>query len=340
MGGMGRVMHPSAAAVRDALRELALDDDIDDISVDTVKSQYRRLALKWHPDKRRQARGAQDGHDAAAREADADAEDRFKRLSAAYELLSEIKRGHSPCDTDVGEPFDFEEYCKQFSPSDSILSLFKAALLGQDVEQELQIRGIHRPPTGFGIAPFPPFDAGGPPGASAEDAGLRCVPASDAITPAAKPTLLGEEFDRMAWFTHELRLALSGSCAALAAAGITSPSLGTVSGNAHVLRKFDRRTGAMRRIPTYDLRLDIKCALVAGSSSCGIPCRIHVPHIGDEDALEGMDATFVFATRRGELTCRRELDMAQTTRAAKAVLARILGSVLGRLADTVAGEET
>ena len=53
MGGMGRVMHPSAAAVRDALRELALDDDIDDISVDTVKSQYRRLALKWHPDKRR-----------------------------------------------------------------------------------------------------------------------------------------------------------------------------------------------------------------------------------------------------------------------------------------------
>jgi len=52
-----------------------------DATADTIRKTYRKLALKWHPDK----------HEGAARE---EAEATFKRVSEAYEVLSdEEKRG-------------------------------------------------------------------------------------------------------------------------------------------------------------------------------------------------------------------------------------------------------
>ena len=50
-----------------------------DASADDVKKAYRRLALKWHPDR----------HEAGARE---EAEGRFKRISEAYEVLSDPEK--------------------------------------------------------------------------------------------------------------------------------------------------------------------------------------------------------------------------------------------------------
>jgi len=47
-----------------------------DAQADAIKSAYRKLALKWHPDK----------HEGAARE---EAEETFKRVSEAYEVLSD-----------------------------------------------------------------------------------------------------------------------------------------------------------------------------------------------------------------------------------------------------------
>ncbi|MCA9003299.1 MAG: J domain-containing protein, partial [Planctomycetes bacterium] len=51
-----------------------------DAEADAIKKAYRKLALKWHPDRHQGAEG------------DPEAEEKFKRISEAYEVLSDPEK--------------------------------------------------------------------------------------------------------------------------------------------------------------------------------------------------------------------------------------------------------
>ncbi len=152
------------AAVRRALEELGLDDAFaleEAVDEARVRRAYRKLALKWHPDKQQQQHGA-------GAEGEGEAETRFKRISASYQLLLEHCSGAGWGD-DGDDAFDFDGYCDAFVVPNHMVELWKRALMGEDVEADLRTCGVHRPPQGFGISPFPCFDAEGPEAASRGD---------------------------------------------------------------------------------------------------------------------------------------------------------------------------
>jgi len=71
-----------------------------DASPDDIKSAYRKLALKWHPDR----------HQGDAQDKAAEAEEKFKRISEAHEVLSDTdkRKQYDALGKDFRQGQDFE----------------------------------------------------------------------------------------------------------------------------------------------------------------------------------------------------------------------------------------
>ena len=135
--------------VRRALEELELFDlEVEDLDGEAarrrIKQQYRKLALRHHPDKHNSTKikTKQGGHEKVedGGGADGSGEEKFKRIAAAHELLLESRERRLRRLGEQGEGFDFEEYCAGFRYEETeLVRIFKQAMLGEDVEGELSV---------------------------------------------------------------------------------------------------------------------------------------------------------------------------------------------------------
>jgi tetratricopeptide (TPR) repeat protein len=122
-------------------------------NLDEVKKAYRKLCLKWHPDKN-------------PPEKEQEAKQRFTRITAAYHTITTNN-------------FDYQRWARSYEiPSMQTLEdVLKMALSGRDpfeIEAMLRARGDYRPAHNFGVdvnvpwtagkAHDPSFDVGGPSG--------------------------------------------------------------------------------------------------------------------------------------------------------------------------------
>ena len=103
-GGRGSARESEASIVRKALLELELEEEaLEQLDgpdgqpqrQQRLRSAYRRLAMKWHPDKNK---GRRD-----------EATAKFKRVAAAYELLSDENRLKR-----LESYEDYEDFCDVF----------------------------------------------------------------------------------------------------------------------------------------------------------------------------------------------------------------------------------
>jgi hypothetical protein len=120
---------------QEALNLLHIDCDLEELGKEQLRSHYRRLALRTHPDKN---------------PGDAAAPERFKQLLAAYQTL--IQRITVVPATDQRGHLDGHD-------SSSLAEVLERALQGEDVEHHLRRLNVHRPPAGFGVEKGVRFDA-------------------------------------------------------------------------------------------------------------------------------------------------------------------------------------
>jgi len=132
----------------DALRVLGLPATHNggDVDMEDVKSAYRRLAMKWHPDKN-------EGSEQSAAV--------FKRVTGAYHMLTTAN-------------FDFARWSANFviPPLQTLGDVWELAMKGQDVERILRARGDYRPHPEFGVNLHVPWSAG------SQEAPSTCPPSS------------------------------------------------------------------------------------------------------------------------------------------------------------------
>ena len=113
--------------------------DADKGNLDKVKMAYRKLCLKWHPDKN-------------PKEKEAEAKQRFTRVTAAYHTITTNN-------------FDYQRWAKSYEipPMQGLEDVLKMALSGRDpfeIEAMLRARGDYRPHTQFGVDLNVPWSAG------------------------------------------------------------------------------------------------------------------------------------------------------------------------------------
>lgn len=125
--------------VEEALRALLLDpmDVLDgDGTVDgtLLRSQFRKLALKHHPDKNGGCEGAAEA---------------FRRVAAAYEFLRRDEEGRRKFDVE-----EFQSTC-EVPLARELDEILARAMKGEDVELLLRKKGVYRPPSNFGVYPYP-----------------------------------------------------------------------------------------------------------------------------------------------------------------------------------------
>lgn len=133
---------PATMTVHEALRALRLDPkDASDpegcVDGTLLRSRFRKLALKHHPDK--------NGGSEQAAEA-------FRRVAAAYEFLRRDEEGR--------KKFDVEEFRSKCDVplADELDEILARAMKGEDVEMLLRKKGVYRPPSNFGVFPFPKWE--------------------------------------------------------------------------------------------------------------------------------------------------------------------------------------
>mmetsp|Transcript_44552 Transcript_44552/g.85221 ORF Transcript_44552/g.85221 Transcript_44552/m.85221 type:complete len:224 (+) Transcript_44552:30-701(+) len=121
--------------------------EFEPISRSQVRASYRRLALQHHPDKN------QGSEQAAAL---------FRLVTLACAVLTAEVEDEEQAGS--VRDFDFEEWNAAYQvPSlEQILKLAVAGADSAEIEMLLRMRGQHRPPANFGMAPYPPFEASDP----------------------------------------------------------------------------------------------------------------------------------------------------------------------------------
>jgi hypothetical protein len=266
-----------------------------------IKTAYRQSALKWHPDKSKQRR------DSNAAGGGGIAEERFKRISAAYELLTDENRTFIDDDYEE-EDFDYEEYCNSFQPRSEMYEIFKAALLGKDVETELRNKGCHRPPANFGVSPFPPFDLkqqlnlGGKENKSNSNSN-----GFDGVMQTLKGTRDDDGHCTQS-FLHHLKAHLLAERAKLEHVGAYGVAVYSVVGDFKVVKRW--RRGVERVYPNFELSIRLSCTLdidlpTTALSKNGVPAHIVVPYFGDECEEDEIRVEVQMQRKRDEVRCKR-----------------------------------
>uniref|UniRef100_A0A7S3CAQ0 J domain-containing protein n=1 Tax=Chloropicon roscoffensis TaxID=1461544 RepID=A0A7S3CAQ0_9CHLO len=292
--------------MRRALEELELFDlEVEDLDGEAarrrIKQQYRKLALRHHPDKHNsskietkqgRSRKVEDGGGA-----DGSGEEKFKRIAAAHEILLESRERRLG---EQGEGFDFEEYCAGFRYEETeLVRIFKQAMLGEDVEGELRSIGAHRPPSNFGLAPFPPFDAT----EREKEEGTAVVGKPKAASTTAMAGVFSAEEDCLERLRREVKGALGADDDAtrrLERVGVKSLSLARLEGEATVLTKHRRGVEAKY------LSLEVSAAFAfavevrpGGAYVTGVLAA--VPHFSEDAEEEGeIEVLLKWPTRKAE----------------------------------------
>ena len=298
-----------SAVVRRALEELELFDlEVEDLDGEAarrrIKQQYRKLALRHHPDKhnstkiKRKQGGIRKVEDGGG--ADGSGEEKFKRIAAAHELLLESRERRLRRLGEQGEGFDFEEYCAGFRYEETeLVRIFKQAMLGEDVEGELRSIGAHRPPSNFGLAPFPPFDAT----EREKEEGTAVVGKPKAASTKAMAGVFSAEEDCLERLRREVKGALGADDDAtrrLERVGVKSLSLARLEGEATVLTKHRRGVEAKY------LSLEVSAAFAfavevrpGGAYVTGVLAA--VPHFSEDVEEEGeIEVLLKWPTRKAE----------------------------------------
>ncbi|WZN67001.1 J domain-containing protein [Chloropicon roscoffensis] len=292
--------------MRRALEELELFDlEVEDLDGEAarrrIKQQYRKLALRHHPDKHNSSNiktkqaGSRKVEDGGG--ADGSGEERFKRIAAAHEILLESRERRLG---EQGEGFDFEEYCAGFRYEETeLVRIFKQAMLGEDVEGELRSIGAHRPPSNFGLAPFPPFDAT----EREKEEGTAVVGKPKAASTTAMAGVFSAEEDCLERLRREVKGALGADDDAtrrLERVGVKSLSLARLEGEATVLTKHRRGVEAKY------LSLEVSAAFAfavevrpGGAYVTGVLAA--VPHFSEDAEEEGeIEVLLKWPTRKAE----------------------------------------
>lgn len=108
-------------------------------NLDKVKMAYRKLCLRWHPDKN-------------PPEKEKEAKQRFTRITAAYHTITTNN-------------FDYQRWARSYEipPMQTLEDVLKMALSGRDpfeIEAMLRARGDYRPAHNFGVDVNVPWTAG------------------------------------------------------------------------------------------------------------------------------------------------------------------------------------
>jgi hypothetical protein len=125
----------SSMDLREALELLELSDAPGALTIESLRKQYLRLALRTHPDKNPGVEGAAE---------------RFQRLGAAHALLLASVERQATVQSEQHR-------------AAALLDLLLRTLQGEDVEEQLRALGEHRPPAAFGVDLTLPFDGRVPP---------------------------------------------------------------------------------------------------------------------------------------------------------------------------------